>query len=116
LVLNAGLPGFSPREAALIGQATRYHRKGNPGLGEFAPLARDGDEDLLARCAAVLRVAEQLERPRDQAIRHARVAVRDGSVELRLESPVDATISRWGAQRQADIFRRAFGRELTVVD
>ena len=62
LILNAGLPGFSPRETALIGQTARYHRKGRPGLGEFAPLARKGDEALLTRCSAVLRVAEQLER------------------------------------------------------
>jgi exopolyphosphatase / guanosine-5'-triphosphate,3'-diphosphate pyrophosphatase len=116
LILNAGLPGFSPRETALIGQAARYHRKGMPSLGEFAPLARKGDEELLARCAAVLRVAEQLERPRDQTIRHARVVVENGRVELRLQSDVDATISRWGAQRQADLFRRAFGKELSVVD
>ena len=40
LILNAGLPGFSPRETALIGQAARYHRKGQPGLREFAPLGR----------------------------------------------------------------------------
>ena len=52
LILNAGLPGFSPRETALIGQAARYHRKGQPGLREFAPLGRKGDEELLARCAA----------------------------------------------------------------
>ena len=116
LILNAGLPGFSPRETALIGQAARYHRKGQPGLREFAPLARKGDEELLARCAAVLRVTEQLERPRDQTVRHARVVVQDGAVELRLQSKSDATISRWGAQRQADVFRRAFGKELTVVD
>jgi exopolyphosphatase/guanosine-5'-triphosphate,3'-diphosphate pyrophosphatase len=115
LILNAGLPGFSPRETALIGQAARYHRKGRPGLGEFAPLARKGDEALLARCSAVLRVAEQLERPRDQTVRHAQVVVQDGRVELRLQSREDATISRWGAQRQADVFRRAFGRELDVV-
>ena len=43
LILNAGLPGFSPRETALIGQAARYHRKGRPALREFAPLARKGD-------------------------------------------------------------------------
>jgi exopolyphosphatase / guanosine-5'-triphosphate,3'-diphosphate pyrophosphatase len=115
LILNAGLPGFSPRETALIGQVARYHRKGQPGLGEFAPLARKGDDELLDRCAAVLRVAEQLERPRDQTVRHARVLVEDGRVELRLQSQADVTISRWGAQRQADLFRRAFGRELDVV-
>jgi exopolyphosphatase / guanosine-5'-triphosphate,3'-diphosphate pyrophosphatase len=116
LILNAGLPGFSPRETALIGQAARYHRKGQPSLGAFAPLARKGDEELLNRCAAVLRLAEQLERPRDQTVRHARVMVDDGRVELRLQSKADVTISRWGAQRQADVFRRAFGRELSVVE
>ena len=114
LILNAGLPGFSPRETALIGQMARYHRKGQPGLGEFAPLARKGDDDLIARCAAVLRVAEQLERPRDQTVRHARVRVANGGVELRLESTTDATISRWGAERQSDLFERAFGRSLRV--
>jgi exopolyphosphatase/guanosine-5'-triphosphate,3'-diphosphate pyrophosphatase len=115
LILNAGLPGFSPRETALIGQAARYHRKGQPGMREFAPLARKGDEELLARCAAILRVVEELERSHDQSVRHANVALRDGVVQLKLQSEVDATVSRWGAQRQADIFRRAFGRELDVV-
>jgi exopolyphosphatase / guanosine-5'-triphosphate,3'-diphosphate pyrophosphatase len=116
LILNAGLPGYSPRETALIGQIARFHRKGRPGLGEFAPLARKGDEALLARCAAAVRVAEQLERPRDQTVQHAHVKLRDGRVELRLQSSEDATISRWGAQRQADLFKRAFGKELTVTD
>ena len=114
LILNAGLPGFSPRETALIGQAARYHRKGQPGLRMFAPLGRKGDEELLARCAALLRVAEQLERSRDQAVSHARVAVDDGTVALRLESRGDADVSRWGAQRQADVFKRAFDRDLAV--
>jgi exopolyphosphatase/guanosine-5'-triphosphate,3'-diphosphate pyrophosphatase len=116
LILNAGLPGFSPRETALIGQAARYHRKGQPGMREFAPLARKGDEDLLARCAAILRIAEQLERPRDQTVRHADVVVDDGRVELRLRHTTDVTVSRWGAQRQGDLFERAFGAELVVTD
>jgi exopolyphosphatase/guanosine-5'-triphosphate,3'-diphosphate pyrophosphatase len=115
LILNAGLPGFTPRETALIGQATRYHRKGQPALGEFAPLARRGDEALLARCSAALRLAEQLERARDQTVRHAGVVVADDQVELRLQADGDVTVSRWAAQRQADLFRRAFGKELTVT-
>ena len=31
LTLNAGLPGFTPRELILIGLIARYHRKGAPG-------------------------------------------------------------------------------------
>ena len=116
LILNAGLPGFSPRETALIGQIARYHRKGLPALGAFRPLARDGDEALLARCAAVLRLAEQLERPRDQTVLATRVEVLDGRVDLRLEHDADVTVARWAAQREAGLFRRAFGRELAIRD
>ena len=61
-------------------------------------------------------LAEQLERPRDQTVRHVQLAVRDGRVELRLDSEADATVSRWAAQRQGDVFRRAFGKELLVLD
>ena len=116
LILNAGLPGFTPRETALIGQMARYHRKGVPGLGEFSSLARDGDEALLARCAAVLRLAEQLERPRDQSVRGTAVIVEDGTVELRLEHSEDVTVARWAAERQRDLFAKALGRELRISD
>ena len=34
LIVSAELPGFDPRERALIAQISRYHRKGAPKLGE----------------------------------------------------------------------------------
>ena len=114
LILNAGLPGFSPRETALIAQIARYHRKGTPSLDDLAARAEPGDDALLTRCAAALRLAEQLERARDQRVRHARPAVADGTVTLRLEADGDTTVARWAAQRQRDVFARAFGRELHV--
>jgi exopolyphosphatase/guanosine-5'-triphosphate,3'-diphosphate pyrophosphatase len=114
LILNAGLPGYSPRQSALIGQAARYHRKGTPGLGEFAPLARAGDAELLDRISATLRLAEQLERSRDQAVHATDVRVDDGGVALTLHASEDVTIARWAAERQGELFRRAFGRELSV--
>ena len=115
LILNAGLPGFSPRETMLIAQMARYHRKGTPSLGEFAPAARKGDDKLLARCAAVLRLAEQLERARDQSVHAAELAMDDGRVQLRLSAEADVSVPRWAAQRHADVFEHAFGRELEIV-
>src|SRR4051812_10900839 len=114
LILSAGMPGYSPREVALIGQAARYHRKGTPTLGEFAALARPGDEEILNRIAAAVRIAEQLERSRDQSVSATDVAVDNGRVELRLHAEEDVTIARWAAERQGDVFRQAFGRELSV--
>jgi exopolyphosphatase/guanosine-5'-triphosphate,3'-diphosphate pyrophosphatase len=115
LVLNAELPGFTQRETALIAQMVRYHRKGSPSMGDLEPLARKGDEQLLARCAAVLRLAEQFERAHDQVVRAAHVAAHDGYVQLTLESDEDVSVARWAAERQGDAFEEAFGKELRVA-
>jgi len=115
LILSAGMPGYTPREVGLIGQAARYHRKGNPGLGEFSALARDGDEELLARITAAVRIAEQLERSRDQSVHATDLDVSDGRVELRLHAAEDVKVARWATQRQGDVFKRAFGCELSVI-
>ena len=114
LVLNAGLPGFSSRETALIAQIVRYHRKGTPSMADLAPLTCPGDDELLTRCAAVLRLAEQFERGRDQAVRATRVSVANGIVDLTLEASEDVTVAQWAAERQADVFERAFGKQLRV--
>jgi exopolyphosphatase / guanosine-5'-triphosphate,3'-diphosphate pyrophosphatase len=115
LILNAGVPGYTTRETALIGQIARYHRKGTPSLGPFEALARDGDEALVARGSALVRLGEQLERSRDQAVHDVDVEVRDGRVELRLEADEDVTIACWAADRQRELFEQAFGRDLSVT-
>ena len=114
LILNAGLPGFEPREVALIAQAARYHRKGMPEFGELAPLAQDGDAERLDRLAILLRLAEDLERSRDQSVHAAHVAADNGTIRLELESDGTAAVERWAAQREVELFDRAFHRELKV--
>jgi len=115
LILNAGLPGYSTRQTALIGQIARYHRKGSPGLGEFGALAWPGDDALLLRCASVLRLAEQLERSRDRAVRDVHLDAGDDTVRLRLEAGDGAPLARWAAEREGGLFERAFGRRLEVA-
>jgi exopolyphosphatase/guanosine-5'-triphosphate,3'-diphosphate pyrophosphatase len=115
LILNAGLPGFTPREVALIAQAARYHRKGMPDFGELEPLARDGDGARLDRMSILLRLAEDLERSRDQSVREAHVRSDDGTVCLELEADGAASVERWAAQREVDLFDRAFHKRLKVA-
>ncbi|HUR83916.1 MAG TPA: Ppx/GppA phosphatase family protein [Solirubrobacteraceae bacterium] len=114
LILNAGLAGFSPREVALIAQAARYHRKGMPDFGELAPLAEDGDEARLDRLSILLRLAEDLERSRDQSVRAAHVAAENGTIRIELDAEGAASVERWAAQREVDLFDRAFDRRLKV--
>ncbi len=116
LIVSAALPGFDPRERALIAQITRYHRKGAPKLGEIAALTRKGDEDLLERCSVILRLAEHLERGRDQSVREARLRANGHGVDLHLEAGGDLTLPRWSVERYGDgeAFQRVFGRRLLI--
>lgn len=115
LIIGSGLPGYTPREVALIALMARYHRKVTPQLGPFAALCRPGDEDLLLRGAALLRIAEQLERNRDQVVQGAHLRRENGGVVLELDATGDTQVARWGAERQGDLFARAFGFPLTVA-
>ena len=116
LIVSAPLPGFDPRERALIAQITRYHRKGAAKLGELAPLTQKGDDELLDRCSLILRLAEHLERGRDQSVREARLRANGHGVDLHLEADGDLTLPRWSVERYGDdeAFQRVFGRRLLI--
>ncbi len=115
LILSGGLPGFEPVETAIIAQAARYHRKGMPSPGPMAPLFGEGDVERLNRCAALLRLAEDLERSRDQLVRSTDLALENGAVRLRLIAEGDPAVPRWAAGRERELFARAFNRELSVA-
>ncbi len=116
LIVSAELPGFDPRERALIAQMTRYHRKGVPKLGEWARLGRAGDEEMLERCAMILRLAEHLERGRDQSVNEARLRTNGDGVALHLLAEGDLTLPRWSVERYGDdeAFERTFHRPLVI--
>jgi exopolyphosphatase/guanosine-5'-triphosphate,3'-diphosphate pyrophosphatase len=115
LILSAGLPGFTPVEVAIIAQAARYHRKGLPEPGPLSSLFGDGDAARLDRCAVLLRLAEDLERSRDQLVRSTSLSLNNGEVELRLIADGASVVPRWAASREAELFNRAFARGLSVA-
>ena len=114
VIVNAGLAGYGPREVALIAQIVRYHRKGMPDLDDLQALAREGDRELVQRCALLLRVAEQLERGEGQSIREARLVADRHGIRLVLDG--EDRLARWSLDRQLsdEAFRRVFGRRLVV--
>ncbi len=115
LIINAGLPGFDPTEVATIAQAVRYHRKGMPEPGALAPLFSKRDLSRLDRLAVLLRLAEDLERSRDQLVADVRLTAEDGAVRLRLLASGQTAVPQWAARRERELFKVAFGRDLQVV-
>ena len=116
LILGGGLPGYSQRELAMIALLARYHRKGAPQAGELAPLLSDVDIDRLKKSAAILRLAEFLERGRDGSVKAAQLVPNGKGIHLEIDAAGDAALARWGAERQSELFEAAFGRELILSD
>ncbi|MCC7451810.1 MAG: Ppx/GppA family phosphatase [Anaerolineae bacterium] len=115
LILNAGLPGYTHRELALIGLMTRYHRKGTPDIGDLWDVMDKDDDKRLLKMTALLRLAEQLDRSRDGAVRDVRLHVDSDWAQLEAVSESDVSVALWAAQRHVDIFKAAFGRALEIV-
>jgi exopolyphosphatase / guanosine-5'-triphosphate,3'-diphosphate pyrophosphatase len=115
LILNAGLPGFSPREVELIALIARYHRKGDPDASELGPLKRKRDEERLELLSGVIRLAEQLERSRDGSVANVALNAPDGTVVLEPELRGDASVAIWSARRNADLLERAIGKTVEIA-
>jgi exopolyphosphatase/guanosine-5'-triphosphate,3'-diphosphate pyrophosphatase len=115
LILNAGLPGFSPREVELIALIARYHRKGDPDASDLGPLKRKRDDERLELLSGVIRLAEQFERSRDGSVAAVTLSVPNGKVILEPELRGDASVAIWSARRNADLLERAIDRTLEIA-
>ena len=114
LIASNGLPGFAPREVALIALLTRYHRKGTPTAGEFESLLEKGDEEKLQVLAALLRLSEYLERGRSGVVRDVQARFDKKQLTLTLVAH-DAEVELWVARRSGlDLMEAAFEREVVL--
>ena len=116
LIQHAELAGWSAREVELIANVARYHRRASPKKRHvnFARLDRP-DRRLVRRLAAILRVADGLDRTHTQRIRAVGVEVGRGRARLVLAADLDPQVERWDAERKAGLFARVFGAPPVLV-
>jgi len=115
LVLNSGLPGYTHREIALIALLIRFHRRGKPSLDEMVALCEPKDDRRLEQMTALLRLAEQIDRARDGAVRDVRLTVTGGGCIMELVTQGDEQVPLWAVERQRDLFDSAFGLPVEFV-
>jgi exopolyphosphatase/guanosine-5'-triphosphate,3'-diphosphate pyrophosphatase len=109
------LRGFAPEEVALLGALARWHRRGDPrAADELAPVD-PGDEKRLRKLAALLRIADGLDRSRSQAVDDIDVRVGPSLVMIRLATDRDTELEQWAARRKRDLFEKLFEREVEVT-
>ena len=115
LAMSAALPGFTHREQALIALLVRYHRKGKPDALSVEGLLLEGDMDRVMKLAALLRLAEYLERSKAQRVTNVRCHVSDKYVQIEVIAAGDAQVEVKEAALRSDLLENAYGVTVDVM-
>ena len=115
LIRNGQLRGFEPEETEIIGLIARYHRQATPKR------RHEGFKDLKRRprrvvrtLAAILRLAESLDRSHSQVVSGLELHDRGDDDLLQIRATGDAELELWSAARHAGPFERMTGKPLRV--
>src|SRR5262249_28768164 len=115
LIKNGDLRGFEPDEIETIALVARYHRQATPKR------KHEGFRDLDRRSrrtvrtlAAILRLAESLDRSHAQVIAGVDLHDRGDDDLLQVRAAGDAELELWSAQRHAAPFERLTGKPLRI--
>ena len=115
LIKNGDLRGFEPDEIETIALIARYHRQAAPkrrheDFGGLGSRRRRSIRTL----AAILRLAESLDRSHSQTISGVELHDRGDDGLLQVRTTGDAELELWAAMRHAAPFERLIGKPLRI--
>jgi exopolyphosphatase/guanosine-5'-triphosphate,3'-diphosphate pyrophosphatase len=117
LVRHGDMPGFTEDEKRFIALLCRFHRKSMPAArhDEIHALS-PADQRALELLIPFVRIADALDRSRDQHVRLVRCEIRDHAIVLTLEAEQgkDTALEEWAVERSGSSFRAIYERNLIV--
>jgi exopolyphosphatase/guanosine-5'-triphosphate,3'-diphosphate pyrophosphatase len=115
LIQSHEMAGFSRDEVAIIALAARYHRKAEPRKSHegFGALAKP-DRRRVRFLAAILRIADALDRTHARLARAVRCVISEKTIEMRVDADQDPELEIWAARRKGDLLEALTGRKLRL--
>ncbi len=120
LIQSSELVGLTDEEKLIVALLARYHRKAPPNRDheEFGRLRRK-ERSQVERLAAILRLADALDRQHAGVIRGVHVAVRDNQLELlptlHGDPQTHLTLEARAIAEKGALFAQLFGRQPRLV-
>ena len=110
LIYHADIPGFTDRERELIATIARYHRRSPPkDRHEVFALLSLEERIVVRRLAAILRVADGLDRGHRRHVRSIQVHRRGARLVVEVEADEGAELEVWSAQQKSDLLEEVCG-------
>jgi exopolyphosphatase/guanosine-5'-triphosphate,3'-diphosphate pyrophosphatase len=104
-----------PKQVEILALIARYHRKSLPhdGHEDFAGL-NVGQQEVVQGCAALLRIADALDRSHTQPVEKLKVGRRQERWCVSVFAASDCLPERSAFEKKKDLFERFFGCVLTM--
>ena len=116
IILNSEIFGLSRKDVEIIGMLARYHRHGAPTTADLSYAGLDQPDRLrMQKLAALLRVADALERAHSHRIAQFSVRFNNRRLELVVSGVHDFTIENLALRSKADLFTDIFGYDVQIV-
>lgn len=115
LIKHSELTGFSEAEREVIANVARYHRGSLPKEkhDEYATL-NGTDRETVRRLAAIVRVADALDRSHDSRVRELRCERAGRTLNLKLISEADCVREAAAVEAKSDLFAEVFDCEVEI--
>jgi exopolyphosphatase / guanosine-5'-triphosphate,3'-diphosphate pyrophosphatase len=119
LITHAERLGLSPRDRAVVALISRYHRRTGPRKRhpEFVVLPA-GDQEIVRRLSAILRVADGLDRGHSAAVEKVTARLDAKALTLTVTPATKGTdlgLECWGASRKADVMAKLLQRDVVIT-
>src|SRR3954452_11680382 len=110
LLFYADLPGFTDRERELIATIARYHRRSVPKdrHEEFQRLTPE-ERIVVRRLAALLRIADGLDRGHRRHVRSLQARRRGSSILIDVAFDQNSDLELWSARQKSDLLEELSG-------
>lgn len=115
IILNSEIFGLARMDVTIVALVARYHRHSGP-VPDHPSYAALGTSDRIrvSKLAALLRVADALERTHAQRVSKLEIHRVGGKLRLRLPGLADAAVERLAMASKADLFQEVFGLQIVI--
>jgi exopolyphosphatase / guanosine-5'-triphosphate,3'-diphosphate pyrophosphatase len=115
LISSSDLFGLRQRELDIIANVARYHRRALPQRSHLPFLSLTRDERMLvSKLAAILRVANALDKEHLQKVSEVKVMRERDLIVLQAQSASDLSMEKSALAGRADLFAEVFGKKIIL--
>ena len=117
IISNSEIVGLTPAERLLVAGVSRYHRKATPDAAshpEYETLPKK-DKATVWSLAAILRIADALDKEHSSAVRSVECRYQNGSLLFRALSRKSCRLEALGVTSNAAMFRDHFGVDVQLA-